>query len=92
MALIAAVKSCLDGCSAKAKPHWNDPSLVSMIHVGFIGGVFDLVPTSSSIMNRTYSQFSPLAPGLPSLKRSTMNDPVLTYHASPSLILAFSGR
>ena len=63
-----------------------------MIHVGAIGGVFDFVPTSSSIMNRTYSQFSRLALGLPSVKRSTINAPVFTYHASPSLILALLGR
>ena len=63
-----------------------------MIHVGASGGSLDLVPMSSSIMNRTYSTFSDLADGLPSTKRSTMNDPVLTYHASPGLMLALAGR
>ena len=63
-----------------------------MIHVGGSAGSFDLVPMSSSIMNRTYSQCSRLALGLPSGKRSMMNEPVLIYHASPSLMRAWSGR
>ena len=56
-----------------------------MIHVGGSAGVFDLVPMSSSIRNRQYWQFDTLALGLPSLKRSRMNEPVLTYHAWSSL-------
>ena len=87
MAVMAAVNSPLVGCSLKAKPHWNDPGDVSMIHVGSSGGTLDLVPTSSSIMNRTYSIFSLLADGLPAVRRSMTNEPVLMYQASPSLRL-----
>ena len=55
-----------------------------MIQVGARGGVFALVPTSSSIITRTYSQLAADADGWPSLKRSTMKDPVLAYHDPPS--------
>ena len=55
-----------------------------MTQVGGSGGSFDFVPTSSSIMHSTCSQWAALALGRPSVNRSRMNDPVLRYHASPS--------
>ena len=52
-----------------------------MIHVGAMGGIAALVPTSSSTRNATRSQLSALAAGLPSSNRSMMKHPVLQYHA-----------
>jgi SNF2 family DNA or RNA helicase len=56
------------------------------IHVGARGGVFDLVPMSSSIIKRTNSQLAADADTRPSSKRSMINDAVLMYHASPARI------
>ena len=52
-----------------------------MIHVGGRGGTLALVPTSSSIITRTYSQLADEADGWPSLNRSKMKEPVLAYQA-----------
>ena len=55
-----------------------------MIQVGGSGGVLDLVPMSSSTITAQYSQLADDADTRPSSKRSTMNEAVLPYHASPS--------
>ena len=58
-----------------------------MIQVGGRGGVLLLVPMSSSIITKMYSQLAALALTWPSLKRSTIKLAVLPYHDSPCLIL-----
>ena len=58
-----------------------------MIQVGAKGGVLLLVPMSSSIMTRMYSQLAALALTWPSLKRSTIKLAVLPYQDWPGLIL-----
>ena len=57
-----------------------------MIHVGSNGGVLDLVPMSSSIITRMYSQLTADADTRPSAKRSTIKLAVLPYHASLALV------
>ena len=57
-----------------------------MIHVGGRGGVLLLVPMSSSIITKMYSQLAALALTWPSLKRSTIKLAVLPYHDSPALV------
>ncbi len=61
-----------------------------MIHVGASAGAFDFVPTSSSTRTRQYSQLA--APALTGSRRSTTNEAVLAYHASPSRTRASAGR
>ena len=57
-----------------------------MTHVGAMGGTLDLVPMSSSIITRMYSQLAALADTRPSTKRSIMKLAVLPYHASLALV------
>ena len=57
-----------------------------MTHVGGRGGTLALVPTSSNIITKTYSQQAVDALGLPSMNRSTMKEPVLAYQAPSPFI------
>ena len=57
-----------------------------MIHVGSSGGTLDLVPMSSSIITKMYSQLAADADTRPSTKRSMMKLAVLPYHAWPGLV------
>ena len=57
-----------------------------MIQVGASGGVLDLVPMSSSIITKMYSQLTADADTRPSVKRSMMKLAVLPYHAWPALV------
>ena len=56
-----------------------------MTHVGAMGGTLDLVPMSSSIITRMYSQLAADADTRPSANRSMMKLAVLAYHAWPAL-------
>ena len=52
-----------------------------MIQVGSSGGVLDLVPMSSSIITKMYSQLAADADTRPVSKRSMMKLAVLPYQA-----------